>query len=117
MLKKRLLLKHGHHHKEICHFHNFSKNSRFFTRSISGTITHRTFCINLENYPDKVDSHSLQQYNRPLLHDDVKALNARCEVHESLFGPSEKLYFIRIQNKLSSLGQSTEIFSFRLFTI
>ena len=57
-----------------------------------------------------MDSHSLQQYNRPLLHDDAKALNARCEVHESRYGPSEKLYFIRIQNKLSSFNRSTETF-------
>ena len=71
-----------------------SLHVRFLDRLLIGLV------INLENYPDKVDSHSLQQCNRPLLHDDAKALNARCVVHESLYGPSEKLYFIRIQNKL-----------------
>jgi len=50
-----------------------------------------------------VDSRSLQQYNRPLLHDDAKASSARCEVPGNRYGPSEKLYFIRIQNKFINL--------------
>ena len=31
-------------------------------------------------------------------------------MHESRYGPSEKLYFIRIQNKLLSFNRSTETF-------
>ena len=85
-----------------------SLHVRFLERLLIGLF------INLENYPDKVDSRSLQQYNRPLLHDDAKALNARCEVHESRYEPSEKLYFIRIQNKkISSVNESTKTFPFR----